>query len=139
MASFAGSSKDGKQISLDQDGNLRVMPGDVLDLSLEGVRGESEVSAWLFSDPVSLGSTTATASGLATGRFTVPLTMEKGNHTLVLNLRNTLDEEVEVGLGIAVGAMPKGPSTMGIVLVLLSLAAVLAVTLPVALRKRHAD
>ena len=139
VASFAGSSQDGKQISLDQDGNLRVMPGDVLDLSLEGVRGESEVSAWLFSDPVSIGSATATASGLVTGRFTVPFTMEKGNHTLVLNLRNSLNEEVEVGLGIAVGAMPKGPSTMRIVLVLLSLAAVLAVTLPVALRKRHAD
>lgn len=133
---LAGTNTDGVRVALDENGTLRVKPGDIVEVSIEGLASGSDVEAWLFSDPTSLGVLKATALGVVNGQVVVPDSIDEGAHTLVLKMKNSAGEPVEIGLGIAVGAMSKGPSTAGVMVTLLALAVVSAITLPVAVRRR---
>ena len=139
VAKFGASGKNGSKVSLDADGNLRVMPGDTLELGLSGALADSSSDVWMFSDPLRLGALEATSGGDARGSLTIPAAVAGGSHTLVIEMKNSLAQDVDIRLGMAVGKLDSGPSTMGLVIVLISLAALLAITLPVALNRRKSE
>ena len=137
IATLGGATSAGEPVSLDADGNLRVMPGDKIDLAITGLEPESSVNGWLFSDPTELGSLDVSSNGEASGSLTVPETVENGSHTLALEMTDSSGQPVEAGLGIAVGELETGSSTSAIALGLLAVATIIAVILPVALRRRR--
>lgn len=62
-----------------------VEPGGTVAVSSADWRPGSDVTAVLHSDPVTLGTLTADASGTVTGNLTIPATTELGSHTLELS------------------------------------------------------
>lgn len=137
VATVGGATATGELVSLDAEGNLRVMPGDMIDLTITGLEPESSVNGWLFSDPTELGSLDVSSNGEARGSVTVPETVESGSHTLTLVMTDRSGQPVEAGLGIAVGELETGSSTTAIALGLLAVATIFAIILPVALRRRR--
>jgi hypothetical protein len=61
-----------------------VAPGGSVNISSDGWKPNSVVTATLNSTPVILGTMDATAAGLVKGQFTIPTTTEVGSHTIVL-------------------------------------------------------
>jgi hypothetical protein len=57
----------------------------------------------------------------------------------VIEMKNSLAQDVDIRLGMAVGKLDSGPSRMGLVILMISLAALLAITLPVALNRRKSE
>jgi hypothetical protein len=139
VAKFGASGNNGSKVSLDADGNLRVMPGDTLELGLAGALADSSSDVWLFSDPLRLGALEVTSGGEARGSLTIPVAVDEGSHTLVIEMKNSLAQDVDIRLGMAVGKLDSGPSRMGLVILMISLAALLAITLPVALNRRKSE
>ena len=136
-ARFGASDASDSPVPLDTEGNLRVMPGQTLNLEIEGAGLGSTGEAWMFSEPVKLGSFDVSETGSAVASFTVPEGSPDGDHTLLVVTRDSSGRKAELRLGFAVGAMPEGVSTAGIVLALLLVAGLAAVLLPVALKRRR--
>ena len=136
-ARYGATDASNNPVPLDADGNLRVMPGQTINLSVEGAAAGSTGEAWMFSDPVKLGSFEVADTGSAVASFRLPDGVESGNHTLLVSTRDSSDRVTELRLGFAVGEMPEGVSTAGIVVTLLVIAGLAAVLLPVALKRRR--
>lgn len=49
---------------------------------MSGFAAESRVGAFLYSDPIALGTLTVGANGIAQGRIVIPATVPPGRHTL---------------------------------------------------------
>ena len=84
-ATAYGETADGVRIPLDESGALRLESGDVI--VVEGARFEpgAEVEVWMMSTPTLLGDLVADRSGAVSGRFVPPVTLEPGEHRLVLS------------------------------------------------------
>jgi hypothetical protein len=90
-----------------------------------------------FSSPLGLKTTERTGSTVTS--FKVPDSVKNGSHTLLATTRDASDRMTEFGLGFAVGEIPRGVSTIGIVITLLVIAGLAAVLLPVALKRRRGN
>lgn len=137
-ARYGASDTSDNPVPLDADGNLRVMPGQKINLEIEGAAQGSKGEAWMFSEPVQLGSFDVSETGSAVSSFRVPDGSADGNHTLLVVTSDEAGRKAELRLGFAVGDVPEGVSTTGVVLTLLLVAGLAAVLLPVALKRRRA-
>ncbi|HZN15008.1 MAG TPA: hypothetical protein VFB78_12100 [Acidimicrobiales bacterium] len=63
----------------------QVAPGGVVTLTSTGWQANATVTVVMNSDPVTLGTMTANAAGVATKQFTIPATAPTGSHTLALS------------------------------------------------------
>jgi hypothetical protein len=63
---------------------VTITAGGENSLTASGFRPGEQVAATLHSTPVDLGTYTASASGIVAFTFTVPATLEPGNHTVTL-------------------------------------------------------
>ena len=138
-ARYGVTDASNNSVPLDDDGNLRVMPGQTINLELKGTTAEATGEAWMFSDPIKLGSFDLSETGSTVTSFKVPESAKNGNHALLVTIRDASDRMTELRLGFAVGEIPEGVSTTGIVITLLVIAGLAAVLLPVALKRRRGN
>ena len=80
-----GETADGVRIPLDESGALRLESGDVIVVEGAGFEPGAEVEVWMMSTPTLLGDLVADRSGAVSGRFVPPVTLEPGEHRLVLS------------------------------------------------------
>lgn len=138
-ARYGVTDASNNSVPLDDDGNLRVMPGQTINLELKGTTAEATGEAWMFSDPIKFGSFDLSETGSTVTSFKVPESAKNGNHALLVTIRDASDRMTELRLGFAVGEIPEGVSTTGIVITLLVIAGLAAVLLPVALKRRRGN
>ena len=84
-ATAYGETADGVRIPLDESGALRLESGDVIVVEGAGFEPGAEVEVWMMSTPTLLGDLVADLSGAVSGRFGPPVTLEPGEHRLVLS------------------------------------------------------
>ena len=84
-ATAYGETADGVRIPLDESGALRLESGDVIVVEGAGFEPGAEVEVWMMSTPTLLGDLVADRSGAVSGRFVPPVTLEPGEHRLVLS------------------------------------------------------
>lgn len=133
-----GTDANGGKVALDVDGRIRVGNGDSITVELAGFDAESTTEVRLYSNPVLLGYTEVSASGLLIGSYEIPEEMESGNHHLVFAGTNK-GEDVTVSLSVAVGSENGSTPWLTIFLLIPLLIAVVAgLALPAIARARKA-
>jgi hypothetical protein len=138
---LTATTKDGNPISLDEDGNLLVQPGDVVELRLAGLLGASESEVWLYSTPQKIGSVLVGADGEAAFAYAVPESLEEGEHRIVLSGQSVLGDTVTVGLPLrAVEGEKSGGNlfqSSPVIWLILGLFVVIGLFLPSQIRRRR--
>ena len=137
-AVISGRRADGSTAVLDADGNIRLETGDQLITEVSGFNPDSEVNVWVFSDPTKLGSVTVASTGRAASTFSIPASVESGQHGVVLSGVNPLGEKAEFSVGIIIGS-DGGVGTVGKILIAVPvlLAGVAALTIPARRKRRN--
>ena len=100
-------------------------PGDAITVEMTGCNPGDTVTVVLHSDPVTLGTMTANASGVATGTFTIPAGFS-GAHTIVVTDNQTgISRSIAITIGGAASSSGALPSTGTAVIAFGVLAAIL--------------
>ncbi|MFZ4112268.1 MAG: beta strand repeat-containing protein [Ilumatobacteraceae bacterium] len=129
---------DGSTSALDTDGNVRVKPGQLFNLAVDGFIAGSTVAVWLFSTPHKLGDLITAADGTVTATFAIPSDLKGGKHRLAFVGKGVGGKKTTLVVGIVAGAEPKNWSSTKILIVFpLVLAIFAALLLPGALRRRR--
>ena len=103
-ATAYGETADGVRIPLDESGALRLESGDVIVVEGAGFEPGAEVEVWMMSTPTLLGDLVADRSGAVSGRFGPPVTLEPGEHRLVLSGAAAGEVPVVLAFGVFVGS-----------------------------------
>ncbi|MDQ6927548.1 MAG: hypothetical protein M3159_02655 [Actinomycetota bacterium] len=90
-----------------------VAPGGTIDVSSAKWKASSVVTVVLHSDPVTLGTLTADASGAVTGSFTIPAATAIGDHTIELTGTGTDDAARTVSTSLTVADASTSTTTSG--------------------------
>lgn len=134
----SGLSADGSQIALDADGTLRLESGDSVVIDAAGYSSGTEIETWMFSTPTKLGTMTADARGKVSATFSVPSTIEAGNHRLVLSGKNSNGADVVLSVGLALGEYEAGGTVKPWMIAFpIAAAIIVAVVIPTTLRRRR--
>jgi hypothetical protein len=103
QAVLSGLDNSGSTRSLDADGNLRLVGGDVLRINMGGFKVATQVEVWMFSTPVRLGTAKVEADGRVSGTFTIPKNIEDGSHRIAVTAKLPNGKSTTFTLGILVG------------------------------------
>lgn len=76
--------------------------GGISTVTMSGFAPDSSAGAFLFSEPVSLGTLTVDAEGVATGRIVIPASVLPGDHTLQVTGWTPSGEPVILSAGVTV-------------------------------------
>ena len=137
-AVVGGLKPDGSQISLDNDGNVRLNTGDIVRIKVAGFKPKTVMEAWLFSTPVLLGKTTVGADGTVTGNFSIPKNAPEGAHRIVIVAQTTDGKPATLAIGINVGEWDSGPGVpIWLIMLPLAFAVVGALLVPAQRRRRR--
>lgn len=129
---------DGVIVPLDEDGNLRVVEGDYVEVELTGLLPEADVEAWMFSTPTSLGKTTTNAQGVAKGKFVVPADIAAGEHRFAVSSQLPDKSGATLAVGIVLGEVTKTSTLARILIAIpLLLAIVFGLVIPTTIRRRR--
>jgi beta-glucosidase len=85
-------------------------PGDTVSITATGFVAGEDLAGTVFSEPQSIGGTTATAAGVGVLRFVVPADLEPGAH--VVELEGT-GQIARATLTVLAAAVPGDPGTPG--------------------------
>ena len=129
---------DGSTSALDNDGNVRIKPGQLFNLAVDGFAAGSTVDVWLFSTPRKLGELITAADGTVTATFGIPSDLKNGKHRLAFVGTGVGGKETTLVVGIVAGAEPKNWSSTRVLIVLpLVMAIFIALLLPGAFQRRR--
>ena len=129
---------DGSTSALDNDGNVRIKPGQLFNLAVDGFAAGSTVDVWLFSTPRKLGELITAADGTVTATFEIPSDLKNGKHRLAFVGTGVGGKETTLVVGIVAGAEPKNWSSTRVLIVLpLVMAIFIALLLPGAFQRRR--
>ena len=130
---------DGSTSGLDTDGNVRIKPGQLFNLAVDGFAAGSTVDVWLFSTPRKLGELITAADGTVTATFAIPSDLKNGKHRLAFVGTGVGGKETTLVVGIVAGAEPKNWSSTRVLIVSpLVMAIFFALLLPGVFRRRKA-
>jgi hypothetical protein len=124
-------------VSLDSDGTIRIKDVEKFDLTVIGLAPNSEVSAWIFSTPVSLGKAKSDASGALRVVFDSSEDLEVGLHRLVFSSISSQGENLVVSIGVRVQGENGGPLWSWVLVFLLLTAIGAGLIIPA--RRRRAE
>ena len=96
-------------VPLDSDGTISIKDVKKFELTAIGLAPNSEVTAWIFSTPVSLGKAKSDAFGALRVVFDSPEDLEVGLHRVVFSSVSSKGENVVVSLGVRVQGENGGP------------------------------
>jgi hypothetical protein len=136
-ATFAAVDSSGDAATLDNDGNVRLNPGDAVRINANGFEPGSIVELWLFSTPVRLGEVVVPSDGSVTGDFAIPEDAEDGAHRIAIIARTSEGEAATLAMGILVGAdNDSGTVSIWLIAPPIALAVMMALVLPATRRRR---
>jgi len=136
-ANIYGEAADGKKINLDANGDLRLTNDDRIVVEADGFDSASVIKVWMYSTPTQLGRIEVSQSGSGMAKFSVPASVDAGEHRIVLDGANEQGQDVIVGLGIAVGALEGASINKILIIAPLTLAIMFAILLPSVMRRRR--
>jgi len=138
QAVLSGLDTKGATRSLDADGNLRLLSGDVVRINMGGFKVGTQVEVWLFSTPVRLGTINVGTDGRVTGTFKIPESIEDGSHRIAVTAKLPNGKPTTFTLGILVGNIST-TSTLTRVLIAIPIALAIGFgfLLPTQLRRRR--
>jgi alpha-tubulin suppressor-like RCC1 family protein len=130
--------KNGKKISLDSRGALRVPRGATVKVAAGPFAPTSRVFLWIFSTPTPLGERVADGAGKISTSTVIPQTIELGVHRLAFVGKDPAGKDFTFLSKIVVGDPPK-ISTTGKVLIAIpiALAIIVALMMPPVFRRRR--
>ncbi len=136
-ATLGSLNKSGSVAALDNDGNVRLKPGDTVRIKLAGFKPGSTVEAWLFSTPQLMGTAEVGADGVVVGNFTVPKDVPLGSHRIAVVAQTTDGKPATLAVGVMVGEWKKERSiTIWLIVLPIVLAIMGALALPATRRRR---
>jgi hypothetical protein len=139
-ATISGLTIEDEVVSLDSDGNLRLVTEDQLVVDASGYVAGQEVSVWVYSTPSRLGVVTADASGKLTGTFDLPAGIDSGDHRVVLDGANENGQPVIISVGIAVGSIDASSLVSRLLIIIPVLLAIfIGLFIPAAARRRKRE
>ncbi len=139
-ATISGLSPEGTRISLDADGSLRLEESDRIVVEAAGYEPDEDVEVWMFSTPRLLGTVTGDSSGRFSNNFELPAGIEAGAHRLVLKGNTNTGQDIVLSLGINFGAATSTSTvTRWLIIVPVSIAVLIGLLIPTALRRRRND
>jgi hypothetical protein len=124
-------------VPLDSDGTIRIKDVKKFELTAIGLAPNSQVTAWMFSTPFSLGKAKSDASGALRVVFDSPEDLEVGLHRLVFSSVSSQGENVVVSLGVRVQGESGGPLWSWLLALLLLAAIGAGLIIPA--RRRRAE
>ena len=137
-ATLSKTDANGATAPLDNDGNLRLISGDIMKINLGGFKPNSNVTIWFFSTPIRLGTAKVKPDGTVSAVVRVPNEIDDGPHRVAVVAEMTNGKPATFTLGVVVGKF-KTTSTLTRVLIVIPivLAILLGVLLPNRLRRRR--
>ena len=137
-ATLSKTNANGVTAPLDNDGNLRLISGDIMKINLGGFKPNSNVTIWFFSTPIKLGTTKVKPDGTVSAVVRVPNEIDDGPHRVAVVAEMTNGKAATFTLGVVVGKL-KTTSTLTRILIVIPLvmAVLLGVLLPNRLRRRR--
>jgi hypothetical protein len=137
-ATLSKTNANGVTAPLDNDGNLRLISGDIMKINLGGFKPNSNVTIWFFSTPIKLGTTKVKPDGTVSAVVRVPNEIDDGPHRVAVVAEMTNGNLATFTLGVVVGKL-KTTSTLTRILIVIPLvmAVLLGVLLPNRLRRRR--
>ncbi len=136
-ATVGSLNKSGSVAALDNDGNVRLKPGDTVRIKLAGFKPGSTVEAWLFSTPQLMGTAKVGTNGVVVGTFTVPKNVPLGSHRIAVVAQTTDGKPATLAVGVMVGNWKKERSiTIWLIVLPIVLAIMGALALPATRRRR---
>ena len=136
-ASIWGLTSQGIRVDLDENGNLRLEDQDSVVVEAGGFEPGQEIEVWMFSTPSQLGVLTAGTEGKISGTFPLPNNVTAGDHRIVLEGRNSLGQDVTVGVGLYVGEPTGDGVSPWVIWLPVTLAVSLGLIIPTTLRRRR--
>ena len=137
-ATIGAVGTDGNPGALDDDGNVRLKPGDTVRIKVAGFEPGSTVEVWMFSTPVRMGTATVSDDGTVTGNFRIPANITDGDHRIVIVARTADGKPATLTVGVLVGDWKKVANITAWLIVLpIALAGLGALTLPATRRRRR--
>ncbi|MFM8871227.1 MAG: fibronectin type III domain-containing protein [Actinomycetota bacterium] len=136
LVTLEGRRDDGSRAPLDSSGSINASVSDTIRLEVTGFAGESNVDAWVLSDPVHLGQVLTTKGGTAEGVFQLPTDVETGNHRIVMRGTTAEGKEAVVAVGLRV-ASSEGVGWSGLLVAVILAAVFAALFLPAVIRRRR--
>ncbi len=137
-ATVAALDDDGAVAALDDDGNVRLAAGGRIRIELDGFAAGAGAEAWLFSDPVRLGTATTSSAGTLSEVFSVPVDAEDGEHRVAVVAGDSSGDTVTVTVGVMVGEWESGPAiAVWLIVVPIILAVLGALVIPATRRRRR--
>jgi hypothetical protein len=128
----------GQVQALDDDGNVRLMPGGMIRISLSGFDAAAKIQTWLFSTPSLLGTDVVSADGSLTASYVLPGNIPSGEHRLAVTSQLSNGEPVTFTLGVGIGETQDGGGVaMWLMVTPLAMAAVGALVIPPTRRRRR--
>ena len=94
--------KDGSEIALSDDNRFTLRHGDAIKVVATGFSPGSSIDVAVFSDPVVLGEVTVGQQGTASQQWSIPNSIDAGNHTLVASGNLADVDDTVFGLRIVV-------------------------------------
>lgn len=138
QAVLSGLDDTGATRALDDEGNLRLAGGDVVQINVGGFKPGSDVDVWLFSTPKHLGTSVVGANGQVSGSFTIPDDVESGAHRIAVSAKLPNGKSATFTLGVAVGEIQKSSALTRILIAIpISLAVLAGFILPNQVRRRR--
>jgi uncharacterized repeat protein (TIGR02543 family) len=95
-------SATGQSIEVGPTGALTVIQGAFITANGNGFKSNSPVEAWLYSDPIRLGSGFADSEGYFDNKFAIGKDVPVGKHTIVLNGLTKSGQVATLALGVQV-------------------------------------
>lgn len=132
---------DGKNgtVPLDANGSIKISESEEIRVDAQGLASNSLVDAWVYSDPISLGSAKSDASGAVNASFASPEQLEAGKHRLILKGIAETGENLVVSLGLEVESTDGGPSWSWVFVILLLAAIGTGLVIPARRRAQNAN
>ena len=137
-ATLSRTNENGVTAPLDKDGNLRLVAGDIMKISLGGFKANSEVTIWFFSTPIKLGTAKVKSDGTVTAVVRLPNGIDDGPHRVAVVAEMTNGKPATFTLSVIVGKF-KTTSTLTRILIVIpiSLAIGFGFLIPTRLRRRR--
>ena len=136
IVTLEGQRSDGSRAPLDARGSIDATVADTARVEVTGFAGESDVDAWIFSDPVHLGTLSTSKAGTSKGVFDLPPEVEAGNHRIVMRGTTVEGKETVVAVGLRVAASG-GVGWSGVLVAAILAAIFAALFLPAVVRRRR--
>ena len=136
IVTLEGQRSDGTRAPLDARGSIDASVADTARVEVTGFAGESDVDAWILSDPIHLGTLSTTKAGTSAGVLQLPPEVEAGNHRIIMRGTTAEGEETVVAVGLRVMASG-GVGWSGLLVAVILAAIFAALFLPAVVRRRR--